>query len=193
MPPSLATETTVERADETPQAAIDTALVRAAQSGDRAAFTRLYEELAPVVHGVLIARLHARDADDLVQEVFLTVWRRMFEVRDPAALVGWIIAIARNAAASRQRGTRTSLPLNDQVAASAAPGERDECERVLGAIRSLPEAYRETLTLRLVEGLTGPQIAAATGMTHGSVRVNLHRGMELLRERLGADKDGARP
>ena len=193
MPPSLASETTVEHAESVPRASIDTALVRAAQSGDRAAFTRLYEELAPVVHGVLIARLHARDADDLVQEVFLTVWRRMSEVRDPAALVGWILTIARNLAVSRQRGTRTSMPLNDQVAASAAPGEDDECERVLGAIRSLPEAYRETLTLRLVEGLTGPQIAAATGMTHGSVRVNLHRGMELLRERLGADKDGARP
>jgi RNA polymerase sigma-70 factor (ECF subfamily) len=193
MPPSLATETTVAQAEETPRAAIDTALVRAAQSGDRAAFTRLYEELAPVVHGVLIARLHIRDADDLVQEVFLTVWRRMSEVRDPAVLVAWILAIARNAAASRQRGTRTSLPLNDQVVASAERGAEEECERVLGAIRSLPEAYRETLTLRLVEGLTGPQIAAATGMTHGSVRVNLHRGMELLRERLGADKDGARP
>jgi RNA polymerase sigma-70 factor (ECF subfamily) len=177
----------------TPHAAIDTALVRAAQSGDRAAFTRLYEELAPVVHGVLIARLHARDADDLVQEVFLTVWRRMSEVRDPAALVGWILAITRNAALSRQRGTRASLPLNDHVAASAERSAGDECERVLRAIRSLPEAYIETLTLRLVEGLTGPQIAAATGMTHGSVRVNLHRGMELLRERLGADKDGARP
>ena len=52
---------------------------------------------------------------------------------------------------------------------------------ILDAIRSLPDAYRETLILRLVEGLTGPEIAARTGMTHGSVRVNLHRGMEQLR------------
>jgi len=48
----------------------------------------------------------------------------------------------------------------------------------------LPETYAETLVLRLVEGLTGPQIAACTGMTHGSVRVNLTRGMQMLRERL---------
>jgi RNA polymerase sigma-70 factor (ECF subfamily) len=51
-------------------------------------------------------------------------------------------------------------------------------------LRSLPEAYRETLTMRLVEGLTGPEIAEATGLTAGSVRVNLCRGMELLRELL---------
>ena len=52
-------------------------------------------------------------------------------------------------------------------------------------IRSLPEAYRETLILRLVEGMTGPEIAARTGLTAGSVRVNLYRGMQQLREKLG--------
>ncbi len=58
-------------------------------------------------------------------------------------------------------------------------------ERVLALIKDLPEAYRETMILRLVEGMTGPEIADCTGMTHGSVRVNLNRGMSLLRERLG--------
>ena len=52
-------------------------------------------------------------------------------------------------------------------------------------IRELPEAYRETLVLRLVEGMTGPEIAGRTGLTPASVRVNLHRGMKLLREKLG--------
>ena len=51
----------------------------------------------------------------------------------------------------------------------------------------MPDAYRETLVLRLVEGMTGPEIAAAAGMTHESVRVNLHRGMKLLREKLGLE------
>ena len=56
---------------------------------------------------------------------------------------------------------------------------------MLAPIRRLPEAYREPLLLRLVEGRTGPEIARATGLTHGSVRVNLHRGMQLLRAELG--------
>ena len=59
-----------------------------------------------------------------------------------------------------------------------------EALQILSVIQSLPDAYRETLTLRLVEGMTGPEISALTGLTEGSVRVNLHRGMKQLRERL---------
>jgi RNA polymerase sigma-70 factor (ECF subfamily) len=70
------------------------------------------------------------------------------------------------------------------VQAASAP-DRLEALAVLAAIRELPDAYRETLVLRLVEGMTGPEIAARTGLTAGSVRVNLHRGMKQLRERLG--------
>ena len=54
----------------------------------------------------------------------------------------------------------------------------------MAEVRRLPEAYRETLVMRFVEGLTGPEIAELTGLTPGSVRVNLHRGVELLRARL---------
>ena len=60
-----------------------------------------------------------------------------------------------------------------------------EAEVALEAIRRLPEAYRETLMLRLVEGMTGPEIAARTNLTPDSVRVNLCRGMKLLRAQLG--------
>ena len=63
---------------------------------------------------------------------------------------------------------------------------------VLAVIRTLPEAYREPLILRLVEGMTGPEIATRTGLTHGSVRVNLYRGMQLLREKLGKTGRNAR-
>ena len=54
-------------------------------------------------------------------------------------------------------------------------------------IRALPEAYREPLTLRLIEGRSGAEIASWTGLTPDSVRVNLHRGMAKLRERLKKD------
>jgi RNA polymerase sigma-70 factor (ECF subfamily) len=73
----------------------------------------------------------------------------------------------------------------DPPAETIAPDVRLDAARALRAIRELPDAYRETLVLRLVEGLTGPEIAALTGLTPDSVRVNLHRGFKLLRERLG--------
>jgi RNA polymerase sigma-70 factor (ECF subfamily) len=64
------------------------------------------------------------------------------------------------------------------------PEVTEEARRVLEAIRSLPECYREPLILRLVQGSSGAEIAALTGLTPGSVRINLHRGMKLLRARL---------
>ena len=63
------------------------------------------------------------------------------------------------------------------------PGDQ-EGGILLAEVRRLPEAYRETLMMRFVEGMTGPEIAELTGLTPGSVRVNLHRGVELLRARL---------
>src|SRR5207245_10914126 len=66
-----------------------------------------------------------------------------------------------------------------------------EAKAILAVIRALPESYREPLMLRLVEGMTGPEIAARTGLTHGSVRVNLYRGMQLLRKELAGTARGA--
>ena len=80
--------------------------------------------------------------------------------------------------------------------ASAAPGEQAQTRQaaeILETVRSLPEAYRETLILRLVEGMTGREIAAKTGLSHGSVRVNLNRGMQQLREKLGQRRTSASP
>jgi len=74
--------------------------------------------------------------------------------------------------------------LDTEYAARATQADAAEAARALSAIRALPEAYRQTLMLRLVEGLSGPEIAERTGLTHGSVRVNLHRGMQLLRDAL---------
>ena len=60
-----------------------------------------------------------------------------------------------------------------------------EVAEILRAVQLLPSAYRETLLLRLMEGLSGPEIAQITGLTPQSVRVNLHRGMRKLRASLG--------
>lgn len=171
----------------------DTTLILAARSGDRAAFSRLYTRFAPMVHAVLLARVNPADADDLVQEVFLVAMRKLHTLDEPAAAGPWLVAIARNAAAAHHRARRPSAALPDAAPGRDAPEPSTQAREALEAIRSLPETYRETLLMRLVEGLTGPEIAARTGMTHGSVRINLHRGMALLRERLGVHAEPARP
>jgi RNA polymerase sigma-70 factor (ECF subfamily) len=164
-------------------AAPETALVRDACRGDRDAFGALYRRYARMVHGVLLARVPRRHVDDLVQDVFLQALGRMHTLRDPAAFAGWLAAIARNRAVDHLRATRETVEVTEEI---EAPERTDgETFRVLALLRGLPEAYRETLVLRLVEGMTGPEIAARTGLTEGSVRVNLHRGIRLLREMLG--------
>lgn len=170
-------------------AAEDADLVRQSRDGDETAFAGLYERYARVVHGLLLARIPHADVDDLVQEVFLSAWKRLDALRDPAAFGGWLAMIARNRAVDfHRRGADAPLrvELPDTLEAQDATAEQAEAHAVLDVVRSLPDAYRETLILRLVEGLSGPEIAQRTGLTPASVRVNLHRGMKLLREKLHA-------
>jgi RNA polymerase sigma-70 factor (ECF subfamily) len=162
----------------------ESSLVGAAQGGDRGAFGRLYERYARMVHGILLARVPRKDAEDLVQDVFLLAMRRLGSLREPGAFGPWLASIARNRASDfHRRGDPESSELPDDLSRSDPPGA--EARAALEAIRSLPEAYRETLILRLVEGMTGPEIASRTGLTPASVRVNLHRGMKQLRDKLG--------
>lgn len=164
-------------------------MVAAAQRGDRQAFGQLHQRYYRLVHGLLLAHLRPADAEDLAQDVFLHAMRKLPELREPAAFGGWLTAIARNFRLNHfRRGPARVEELTEhnggRTHVRAAAHLQEESE-VLQALRRLPEAYRETLMLRLVEGLTGPEIAEQTGLAPASVRVNLCRGMKLLRDELG--------
>jgi RNA polymerase sigma-70 factor (ECF subfamily) len=168
------------------EASEEDGLIRRAAEGDRSAFGELYLRYARLVHGILLARVPAGDAEDLVQDVFLSAMRQLRGLRTAAAFRGWLGAIARNRATDYFRDARQTVPLDEQTERAQAPrATAQDAFLVLGMIRGLPEAYRETLILRLVEGMTGPEIAKVTGLTPDSVRVNLCRGMKMLRELAG--------
>jgi len=165
-------------------------LVAAAREGDRGAFGALYQRYARMVHGILLGRVPVADVEDLVQDVFVRAMRQVHTLRDVNCFGGWLATVARNRANDYHRRS-VELVEFTEGAPSQAPekprssGAGDDGAAILGVIRGLPEAYRETLIMRLVEGMTGPEIAERTGLTTGSVRVNLHRGMHMLREKLG--------
>ena len=169
---------------ETPSAtpSEEARLVGAARAGDRDAFGELYRRYARMVHGVLLARVPRTEVTDLVQDVFLAALRRLDGLRDPEAFGPWLASIARNRATDYYRRSVPTTELPEDLPGRAHP--EGDAKAVLAVIRSLPEAYREPLVLRLVEGMTGPEIAQRTGLTPGSVRVNLHRGLQQLRARL---------
>ncbi|HKV25876.1 MAG TPA: sigma-70 family RNA polymerase sigma factor [Candidatus Acidoferrum sp.] len=174
----------------TAESPADADLVLAARNGDRVAFGALYERYARMVHGILLSRLPASEVDDLVQDVFLRAMPRLGHLRDTTRFGPWIAAIARNQAKDRYRKMRAqgavtqTLSNNEEERTPSNSLPDPQAATVMAIIQSLSTAYRETLILRLVEGLTGPEIAARTGLTHGSVRVNLFRGMKQLREKL---------
>lgn len=174
------------------EAATTATLVAAARAGAGDALDALFRRFAPVVHGVLLSYMQPADADDVTQDVFETAMQRLHSLHEPAAFPGWIVSIARHAALDGKRRARHFVPADTEGLPDPASSAetRMDAAHVLRAIHALPAAYRETLLLRLAEGLTGPEIAERTGLAHGSVRVNLHRGMALLRAALAISPEG---
>ena len=161
-------------------------LIERIETGDTEAFNDLYKLYSPMVHGIVLARVPYGEVQDIVQDVFLLAYKNLKTLRDKNTFGGWLAAIARNRAAEFHRSKRECVELSEEL--GGAKGVSAEALEVLEVVRTMPEAYRETLVLRLVEGMTGIEIAERTGLTHDSVRVNLHRGMDLLRTRLGIRK-----
>ncbi len=132
-----------------------------------------------------------------MQEVYLAAWKERARLPSVEAPAAWLSAIARNLALKflRRRGVRREQSETDletterdeQRTRAQADGHSESLGRgamILRAVQGLPDPYNELLGMRLVEGLTGPELASATGRTYGTIRVQLARGLELLRERL---------
>lgn len=172
----------------TPSRADVARLVSRARAGDRSAYAELYGRMRGAVNAVILARVPRSDVGDVMQDTFVAAWTQLSELREDAAFPGWVLEIARRRSVDfgRRGRVRAHDELSDEGTATVdAPTL--EAKRALEAIEALPMAYRETLLMRLVEGMNGPEIAEATGLTPESVRVNLCRGMKLLKERLGGE------
>jgi RNA polymerase sigma-70 factor (ECF subfamily) len=161
-------------------------LVRRARIGDRRAFAQLWQRYAPTAHAVILSVLSAGPAEDLLQDVAAAALAALPTLRNDDGFPAWLCAIARNRARNARSALRRAPAAEDMdtLPAPASSVDEIEADEILAAIRALPEAYRESLLLRLTAGLSGPEIAERLAMTPGSVRVNLCRGIKLLRARL---------
>jgi RNA polymerase sigma-70 factor, ECF subfamily len=166
--------------------------VTAAQRGSPEAFENLHRHFVALVHGVLLSRFRPAVAEELTQECFLIAFKKLRQLRDPAKFGPWIVTIARRMEASTESMESIAQERDEPADPRHDPESAADAATILSVIRAMPEAYRETLALRLVEGMSGAEIAAATDMSPESVRVNLHRGMKKLRELLSIDIHGSR-
>lgn len=176
----------------------ESALVASAQDGDRAAF----EELVRRSSGLVYAKLYLETGDphrseDLLQETLLVAYRSLAKLDDPKRFRAWLLTIAQNMAIDAARydlrkkrtGRRAEGTDLDGVAGlDLAPDEEAERQElrghVLAVLRSLPEDYRLPLTLRYITGADYETIQMQLGLTNGSLRGLLHRGLQLLRNKL---------
>ena len=148
------------------------------------------------VAAVLLAHMprHA-ELEDLLQDVALTLVARGHELREPAALRGWLRTVALNTA--RMAARRVRLPVADTAgeggeqlpdpAVERRERQRDaaaEAERALQLTRELPDPYREALLLRCVDGLSQKQIAETLGVPETTVETRLARARRMLRDKL---------
>jgi RNA polymerase sigma-70 factor (ECF subfamily) len=170
------------------------ALVERARSGDRQAIEQLLNELAPAVHrfGLRMCK-NAHDAEDVLQDTLIQIVAHIKEFEGRGSLPSWVFALARSACARRRRGLKNAPPAGDealaeQVSSEPSPeqlaGKQELGALLARALDALPDAQREVLLLRDVEGLSAPETAAALTLSVDAVKSRLHRARVELREQL---------
>ncbi len=181
-----------------PDGRSDEDLIEAALAGEAQALAALYDRHAAAVYALARGILRSPEAaQEVVQEVFLSVWRRpgVFD-RSRGAGRAWLLSLAHHKAvdALRRSRVRRANPLEEELAGS---GE-DWTDRVLAglegarvreALRALPDAQREVLTLAYYGGLTQREIAGRLGIPLGTVKTRMRDGLLKLRALLGGGRD----
>lgn len=185
----------------------DLALVERLRQADASALELLMERYSPRIYRVAfgITRNHA-EAEEVVQDVFLTLFRKIETFEGRAAIGTWLYRVAANAALIKRRGKRVELEvsLEDYLPTFREDGHREgdrswvladwsqtpESELLAGEAREildraldrLPEHYRALLVLREVEELSNEEVAEILGESVSSVKSRLHRARMALRE-----------
>jgi RNA polymerase sigma-70 factor, ECF subfamily len=180
-------------------------LISRAKKGDMDAFAALFEGLRSMVFLVASKLVGPVDADDVVMETFLKAWKAIPNFRGDSSLKTWVYRMTHNCAMdlirSRQRraerhvqadgeGERDLLADMPDPAAKGADelvAESELAHRVGRALQQLPEAHRVAVALRYTDGLSYTEIAAATGVSIGTVMSRLFNGKRKLRRILEAD------
>lgn len=163
----------------------------------RASFTLLFERHHPRVHGYVARRIAPAEVEDVVNDVFLTAWRRFHDLPDEEHLVGWLLQTARRTLSTRRRGAQRWQRLAQRAASAVTPDPADgvaegvaEREVLRDALQRLPDDDRELLMLVRWDGLTLREAGEVLGVPEGTVSSRMHRARGRLRDLLAETEAG---
>ena len=167
----------------------DLAAVTAMKAGDQSAMAELYDRYSSIVYAVALRVLgDTGTAEDILQDVFLQLWRNPGAFDSARGSLGaWLAVITRNRAIDALRRRRPETDIED-VIVSVAPdlaGEADRsraAERVRGVLGSMSGPQRAALEMAYFEGLSHSEIATKTGEPLGTIKTRIRAGLMALRK-----------
>jgi len=190
LPAVLRKETLTVLSGAAPNAAFsDAMLVSAISSGDEQAMAQLYDRYSPIIYSVALRVLgDTGAAEDILQEVFLQLWRSpaMFDA-SRGSMPGWLAVIARNRAIDSLRKRRPETDIA-QVVVSVEPDLAGKAEwsraadKIRSALGGMPAPQRSALEMAFFDGLTHTEIAEKTGEPLGTIKTRIRAGLMILRK-----------
>ena len=176
---------------------VDADIVARCRAGDLSAFEELYRQHATRLYNLAYRMVgHPDDADDLLQEIFLTAYRKLDTFRGASALGTWLYRLAMNVCLDRLRSKASKQEsLTDELdeglghaSAGLSQVNRMDLER---AIARLPEGSRAAFLLHDVEGFDHMEVGRILGIAEGTSKSQVHKARLRIREYLGAHKRGS--
>jgi RNA polymerase sigma-70 factor (ECF subfamily) len=170
----------------------DLAIVTGLKAGDQTAMAELYDRFSSIVYAVALRVLgDTGAAEDVLQDVFLQLWRNpgAFDAAR-GSLAGWLAVIARNRAIDALRKRRPETDIED-VIISVAPDLASEAERqraaekIRGVLGAMPTAQRSAIEMAYFEGMSHSEIAAKTGEPLGTIKTRIRAALMTLRKAFG--------
>jgi RNA polymerase sigma-70 factor, ECF subfamily len=167
----------------------DATLLALAQRGDEQSMASLFDRYSKVVYSVALRVLRdPASAEDVLQDVFMQIWRNPDSfVANRGSLGGWLAVVSRNRSIDALRRKRPTESVDDIALASnynlADEAERNSLiEKARGVIRLLPTEQRKTLEMAFFDGLTHSEIAEMTGDPLGTVKTRIRSALTSLRK-----------
>jgi len=167
----------------------EAALVERIRSGDETAMEDMYDRYSGIVYGVALRVLgNTTAAEDVLQEVFLQLWRNpdAFDA-NRGKLAAWLAVIARNRAIDHLRKRPPEddiedLPISTGVNLEGEAAQRLVVEKIRGVLAQLPQEQRRALEMAFFEGMTHAEIAAKCGEPLGTIKTRIRTGLLVLRK-----------